>query len=270
MKAKSSSETFTWQHCWRLTRMFAARDFQGRFKGTFFGIGTALIRPLAILAIDLLVFGYVFDSRFGKISGETRSHFAVGLFVGIITFELFSEAVSRAPSVITGSPNLVTKVVFPVHVLPLSLVASSLVQFALSLLPLAGALVFLRPNLSWSALLFPLWLVPLVMLTAAGAMAVSALGVYLREIGTTIQPILMVIMYASCIFYPIVRVPPPFRQVIELNPLALCIDQMRDLLVWGLDFQVFAFSYCFCFSLVCVVLAGWFFGGVREGFSEVM
>ena len=84
---------------WRLTE----REVLGRYRGSALGLGWSFLTPLAMLAVYTFVFSQVFKARWGGLEQAGPLGFAVNLFAGLIVFNLFSECVSRAPSLIVSN-----------------------------------------------------------------------------------------------------------------------------------------------------------------------
>ncbi len=125
----------------------------------------AVVQPLLVLAIYTFVFGFVFENRWSQLQGPSWANFPLNFFAGYLIFGVFGDCVNRAPSLITEHPNLVRKVVFPLEILPLTCCGAGLVYFGISLVVLLIAKVALTQTLSWTVLLFPIVMVPLIMLT---------------------------------------------------------------------------------------------------------
>ena len=86
------------------------------------------------------------------------------LFCGLIVFNVFAECVTRAPALIVANANYVKKVVFPLEILPVTVLASALVHAAVSLLVLLLGLGFFLGILQWTIIFVPLILLPLALL----------------------------------------------------------------------------------------------------------
>src|SRR6187549_2089874 len=96
---------------------FTQRAIELRHKGSRLGAFWALLNPLSMLALYFVVFGVIYNTRFRD---ESVFDFSLALFLGLSLFHAFSETLSLAPTLITGNPNFVKKVVFPLEVLPVA------------------------------------------------------------------------------------------------------------------------------------------------------
>lgn len=89
------------------------REVVGRYKGSVMGLAWSFFNPVFMLSVYTFVFSVIFKSRWGVDAGESKTQFAVVLFVGMIVHGLFAEVLNRAPSLILSNVNYVKKVVFP-------------------------------------------------------------------------------------------------------------------------------------------------------------
>jgi hypothetical protein len=104
-----------WRHR-ALVAELAKREFSGRYRGSFGGLAWSFAQPLFLLAVYTVAFGVILRARWG-FSGGTGDY-ALMVFAGLIVFNAFAECLTRAPTLVTGNPNFVKRVVFPLEVLP--------------------------------------------------------------------------------------------------------------------------------------------------------
>ena len=114
-----------------LLNQFTKRDVIGRYKGSYLGLLWTFITPLLMLVIYTFVFSEVFKARWGT-AGENKAEYALVIFTGLIVFNIFSEVVTRAPGLLVGNANLVTKVVFPLEIMPVAILGASLFHAAIN------------------------------------------------------------------------------------------------------------------------------------------
>ena len=144
-----------------LIKQFAWRDFVSRYKGSFLGVFWSFITPLMMLAVYAFVFSVIFKSKWNAKTDQSQIDFALTLFCGLTVFNIFAEAVTRAPALILAYPSYVKKVVFPLEVLPVAALATSLLNACVSLLILLPANLIFNWTISKTIILFPLVLIPL-------------------------------------------------------------------------------------------------------------
>jgi len=118
------------------------REVLGRYQGSLIGLAWSFLNPLLMLALYTFVFSEVFKARWGTDGDESKTQFAIVLFVGMIVHGLFSEVISRAPSLIIANVNYVKKVVFPLEILPVVAMSAALFHSLISLGVLLIAILF--------------------------------------------------------------------------------------------------------------------------------
>ena len=212
-----------------------------------------------------------FKSRWGGTGGDdSRTQFALLLFVGMIVMSLFSDVLNRAPNLILSNVNYVKKVVFPLEILPVIAMGSALFHSLVSLGVLLAAFALFNGYLHWTIIFTPLVLLPLVILTTGLAWMLASLGVFLRDVGQFVGIITTVLMFLSPVFYPVSAVPEQYRAFIMANPLTFIIEQAREVLILGHmpDWLGLA-AYTLVASAVAWAGYAWF-QKTRKGFADVL
>jgi lipopolysaccharide transport system permease protein len=246
------------------------RDVLVRYRGSFLGIFWSLLRPLFTLLVYTVVFGYIFESKLGSHPQETKLDFALALFCGLILFDFFAECIARAPTLMLSNTNYVTKVVFPLEILPVMVVGAGFTQLVISCLPLVVALVCAHGSLAITVLYLPIILVPLVLLCLGFTWLLASLGVFIRDINAIVPVLLTILMYASAIFYSISRVPPRLLPLVLGNPLAVIIDEARNAVLWGTAPAWDAYGIILAVSLVAATVGYAFFMRTKNAFADVL
>lgn len=253
----------------RLTISMIERDIAGRYRGSIVGILWSFINPILLLAVYTFVFSVVFKSRWTP-GSESKTEFALVLFTGLIVFNLFAECISQAPTLIISNTNYVKKVVFPLEILPIISFGSAVFHMLVSLLVwLIFFLCFfgLPPV---TALLLPVVLLPISFFILGISWFLASIGVFLRDVGQVIGIVVTIFMFMTPIFYPITSLPPQFQKLIMLNPLALAVEQVRSILLWGKLPHWDAYLISMVASLGVVWLGLAWFQKTRKGFGDVL
>ena len=146
----------------------------------------------------------------------------------------FVEAVASAPSLVVGQVSYVKRVVFPLHALPLVSALAGLFHAGVGLLLFVIAALAVMGHLPATALMLPLVWVPLVGLTLGLVYILAALGVFLRDLGQVIGPILSAMFFLSPVFYPAASMPEVLRPFYRINPVGVVVENTRRVLVMGL------------------------------------
>lgn len=247
------------------------REVIGRYKGSLMGIAWSFFNPVFMLVVYTFVFSEIFKSRWGGVGADdSKTQFAVVLFVGMIVLSLFSEVLNRAPGLVLSNVNYVKKVVFPIEILPVIAMGAALFHSIISLGVLLTAFALFNGYLHWTAIFTPVVLLPLVVLTLGLAWMLASLGVFLRDVGQTIGIITTVLMFLSPVFYPIAAVPERFRPFIMANPLTFIIEQAREVLIWGRSPDWSGLGI-YTLAAAAVAWAGYaWFQKTRTGFADVL
>ena len=246
------------------------REVVGRYKGSVMGLAWSFFNPVFMLAVYTFVFSVVFKARWEVGGEESKTQFAVVLFVGMIVHGLFAEVLNRAPSLILSNVNYVKKVVFPLEILPVIAMGAALFHSIISLGVLLAAFALFNGYLHWTAVLAPLVVLPLVILTLGLAWMLASLGVFLRDVGQTIGIITTVMMFLAPVFYPITALPEEMRPWIMANPLTFIIEQAREVLIWG-RLPNWTGLGIYTLGATAVAWAGYaWFQKTRKGFADVL
>ncbi len=254
------------QLIWQMSK----REVVGRYRGSIMGLAWSFLNPVFMLAVYTFLFSVVFKARWGLNEEESKTQFAVVLFVGMIVHGLFAEVLNRAPGLILGNVNYVKKVVFPLEILTLVSMGAALFHGLVSLGVLIIGFAIFNGYLHWTVMLAPLVILPLVILTVGLAWILASLGVFLRDLGQTIGIITTVMLFLGPVFYPITSLPEEMRPWIMANPLTFIIEQARGVLIWG---HLPNWGGLAIYTAVAIIVASagyaWF-QKTRKGFADVL
>ncbi|WP_427914258.1 ABC transporter permease [Ramlibacter sp. MMS24-I3-19] len=263
----NSLRTFsdTWRHRYLLGQLIK-RDVLLRYRGAMFGVLWIFLSPLLMLMIFAFVFGQVFQARWPQQHGPLP--FWVLLYVGLITFNVFAETVSRAPASVRGNPSYVKKIIFPLHILPLVPLGASLVHGAFNFLILVAALAW-AGGLHWQVLLLPLLLLPIFLLASGLSWFIAAWGVFIKDMTQIVPMLVQMLLFLSPVFYPVSAVPAALRPVYLFNPMGTVIEAARAC-VAGQPIDVGRWGLALAFGLVASIVGYAFFQHSREEFADAL
>jgi len=250
-----------------LVRRLAARELKARYRGSLLGIAWAVIVPLGMVLLYTLVFGTIFKARWPGTDGtENMTAF---FLAGLIPHQLMSESFSRAPSLILENKSYVTRVVFPVEILSPVAVAVALLDAAIGLVLLLVLTALISGVPPATALMSPLVLLGMVPMLLGFTWILSAIGVFVRDLGQVVPVGLSVLFFLAPIIYPRSSVPAPFDTIVIINPVTIPIECMRAL-VFGHPFPWGPASvYLFVSFLLCWIGFALFLR-LRGAFADVL
>jgi ABC-2 type transport system permease protein len=192
------------------------RELKSRYKDSALGFVWSLIRPLAMLLIYYIALG--------KFLGAARAipDFAIFIYTGLTAWTLFNEIVTIGTASIVANSGLIKKVYLPREVFPLSVVGSAVFNFLIQLGILVAATVAVgRFPTGTRWLYFPLSLAVLLVFATALALLLSAVNVYLRDVGYLVEVALMILFWASPIVYSWAQVHKTLKKYVTLEQLYL-------------------------------------------------
>lgn len=250
-----------------LLKGFVFREIKGRFAGTFAGVLWTLINPMATIVVYMFLFSIVIRVPITVQETGTDS-FLIFFLSGLFPWLILADSLNRSVGSLLGNADLITKVVFPVELIPTSAVLSGLIVNGI------GMILFFIYTLTQGYLhLTWLWLVPLFFLqmlfTWGISMLLAALCVFVRDIQELLGIVLMVWFYGTPIIYPISLVPESMQQIFMINPMAIMIDMYRQaMLIHELNYTFF--TSIAMLSLFVYVAGAWFFMRAKSAFGDIL
>lgn len=230
----------------------------------------SFVTPLMMLAVFSFVFSVIFKAKWGVSADEGKFQFAMTMFCGMTVFNIFGECVSRAPSLILQYPNYVKKVVFPLEILPVAALGSSLINGALSLAILIPAVLLFSPTWPVTIYLFPLVLVPICALSLGFGWFLASMGVFVRDIAQPVGVIVQMLFFISGIFFPPSAIPEDIRPLVELNPMVSILEDARRTLMWGQYPDWTSLAVVTILSLIVMYLGYSWFMRTKRAFADVI
>ena len=209
------------------------RDVQAKYRGSLLGVAWTLANPVLLMGVYLLVFSVLWKTPFGS-----QGHYALFLLVGLAAWIFFANSVQSASRSLLDNANLIRKTRFPRQLVPLSIVATQLISFAVMLVVLLVLNFVLLPRVratEWLAL--PLALA-LIAITSGLALAVASLNVLFRDIEFLVAALLLPLFFLTPVLYPLSAANiSKHHKVVEaihwVNPLSPAIEALRRPLFYG-------------------------------------
>jgi len=240
------------------------RDVKVRYKQTVLGILWVVLQPLMMM----LVFAFLFGRMAGiKSDGIPYSLFA---YAGLLPWTFFASAVNAAGNSVVNSAGLITKVYFPRMLVPAAAVGATLVDFAVSFVPLAIMMIFWRVRLTSQLLLLPIFIVMLVILALGVGMWMAALNTKYRDIRLALPFLLQLWFFASPIIYPSSLVEGKLSWLLALNPMAAIIEGFRGSLYGHRPFDWPAIGYAGVAAILILVYATYNYKRAERQFADLV
>lgn len=211
-----------------LLKELVITEFKLRYQGSVLGYLWSLLRPLFLFVILYFVFVH-----FLKI-GSDVPHWPVALLMGIVLWNFFTEVTNNGLTAIVNRGDVIRKINFPKYVILLASSISAFINLLLNLVVIAVFMMINQVDLSWSALLSPLYVMEVFVFALGLSFILSAVFVKLRDMNYIWEVIMQAMFYASAIIYPISMViekSPEFAKLMLLNPVAQAVQDTRYTLI---------------------------------------
>lgn len=224
-----------------LIRQLVARDFKTKYKRSVLGVFWSFLNPLLTMAVQYIVFSTIFKSDI--------PNYPAYLLVGIVSFNFFSEACGMALSSVTGNAALITKVYVPKYIYPLTRVMSSLVNLAISLIPMALVCLLTGVHFTKASILMIYFLLCLFVFSLGLGMLLASAMVFFRDMQFLWNVLNMIWMYLTPIFYPESILPEQMRRVLLCNPLYHFLQNERMCILTGISPEPIVYVQCILIAL---------------------
>lgn len=241
-----------------LIRQLVSRDFKTKYKRSVLGVLWSFLNPLLTMLVQYFVFSTVFKSDI--------PYFAAYLIIGTVMFNFFSEASSMALGSIVGNASLITKVYMPKYIYPLTRVMSSVVNLAISLVPMLVVCVITGVQFEKSAVLAIYFLFCLIVFSLGLGMLLSAAMVFFRDTQFLWGVFSMMWMYATPIFYPETILPTEFQFVLQVNPLYHFLKNARLCILSGISPEPAVYVQCMLMAVGALLVGALVFRKSQDKF----
>lgn len=220
-------------------------DTKARFAGSVLGIAWMALYPLFILSGYALIYIFVFKVRFPMFSSE---EYILLIFCGLIPFLGFAESLTAGIPSLTSNSHLIRSSLFPIELIPVKAVLGVHFKQLVGMVLLLFALGFMGKLGPMSLMLFPLWLLQLMLMVGL-AWLLSSINTYVRDVQNASGLMVFFLMIVSPIAYTPEMVPEGLRYALQLNPLYYIIIPWQDVLIHGIfprgnTFAVLVFLAC--------------------------
>lgn len=253
-----------------LIKYLVQRQMASSYRGSYLGLVWAFLSPLVMVALFTIIFSEVLGLRFREITGDSTLNFGLYLYCGLLPFLAFQQALNQGVNVIRRNSDLVERVVFPLEILPLTTVITSLIQNFFGVPALMLVLVLLEQRLEWTVILLPLIMALQLLFTLGLGYLMAVAGTYLPDIRETLRGVVRAMFFITPIIWPADRVPENLRFVVDYNPLAFLVEAYRNLI---LDGKLPGSTTAIYFSLVALTLfvVGFVtFNRVKHKFADLL
>ena len=234
---------------WRLF----LRNFKAKYRQTVLGFLWALIMPL------LAVGTFVFLNRAGVLNiGKVDIPYPAYALLGLTVWHIFAGGLRACSNSIVAGGSMVVKINFPKEALVLSSLGEALVETLVRLALTVFVFAIYKVVPAWTAILFPLTLIPLLLFTLGLGFMLSILNAVFRDVANIVSLSSTFLLFIKPILYTEPKASF-FKAFTIFNPLAALVSGPRDLVVKGYLTQPVSFWFYSALSLIIFIISWRFF-----------
>ena len=240
------------------------REIKAKYKQTVLGVAWSLLQPLSLMLVFTVVF-----SLFARLPSDGVPY-ALFSYCALVPWQFFAGVLGRGAGSLLSNQALVQKVYFPRELIPLAVVGSAVVDFAIGFILFLCLISFY--SIAWSSvtlLVIPIFLI-LCLFVIGLIFLLAPMNVFYRDIGFIIPVAIQLLMFATPIIYPLSMVPESFRPYYILNPLAGIIDSFRKILLHNMPPDWPSLGFAAVISLLVFSLGFAYFKRVEFRLADVL
>lgn len=264
---------FQFRELWNyrdLIFLFVRRDFVAYYKQTILGPLWFFIQPIFTTIVFMVVFG--------RIAQIPTQGIPAPLFYlsGIINWNYFADSLNKTSNTFVANSSVFGKVYFPRLVVPISIVISNMITYAIQLVLFIVVLLYnvassgIAVNLNSTLLLFPLIILQMALLGLGTGIIVSSLTTKYKDLSFAVTFGVQLWMYATPIVYPLSQVPEKWKWLFYINPVAPVIEMFRNMIFSAntIDWSQYLFGWCV--TVVILIIGVSLFNRVEKTFMDTV
>lgn len=272
IESKSSLFSLNLKEVWRykdLVYMLVKRDFVTSFKQTILGPLWFFINPIFTTIMYVIVFGNIANL---STDGAPKIPFYLS---GVILWNYFSSCLNNTSNVFRGNASIFGKVYFPRLVMPLAIVISNLMQFAVQYGLFLVFLVYyfivddnVHPNL-W-ILATPLLIILMAAFAMGTGMIFSSMTTKYKDLSMLLGFGVSLYMYVTPVVYPVSSIPAKYRWIADINPLTGIFECFKYAYLGVGDFNLGMLLYSTVFIFIILMIGTFIFNKVEKSFMDTV
>jgi len=252
-----------------LIMLFVWRDFVSVYKQTILGPLWYLIQPILTTLTFTIIFG-----RIAALPTDQLPDFIFYL-AGSVIWAYFAECLNKTSMTFISNSSLFGKVYFPRLAVPVSVLISNLIAFAIQFgLFLIFVLYYwlvvgvVSPN--WSVVLLPFYVLMMAGLGLGFGIIVSALTTRYRDLQFLVRFGVQLVMYATPVIYPLSSIPEKYQFLIRANPMTAIVEGFRYSFLGSGTFDPGNLLYSFLFMLITLLVGILLFNRIESTFMDTV
>lgn len=222
------------------------KNIKIKYRRSVLGIFWSLMEPLLFMIVLTIIFSTLFKSDI--------ANYPIYLLTGRLAFTFFSDGSSQSMDSILINRGTIKKLYVPKYIFTLSVVLSSLVTYLLSLIVLFAVMIATTTPFTTFMFLAVVPTVLLLIFTIGVGLILATYTVFFRDIKHLYGVFLTLLLYASAIFFPADIIPAQFQIFLQINPLFVYIEMLRDAFLYATWFDPIQLIYGTIVAIVSLVI----------------
>ncbi len=249
-----------------LVVFLALRDFKAKYKQAVFGVGWAIVQPVA----GVVVFTIVFRHLAGVPSDGVP--YVLFALLGFVIWSYFAAGLVTASGSLVANAALVTKVYFPRIAAPIAALIPGLVQLGIGLALVVVLMAYYGIAPGLNAAFFPLVVVGAIVVALGTGLLFAALNVKYRDVRFVVPFLLQLWLFASAVFYLFdsLGLREPWSTIFWLNPMAGVVEGFRWSLLGGVRPTVAEVSISAGAGLAVLTAGVLYFRRMERVFADIV
>jgi lipopolysaccharide transport system permease protein len=234
----------------RLIWLLVLRDISVRYRQSLLGYVWAVIPQIVTVGAFAMLNAWRVVPM-----GKTAIPYVIYAAWGISVWQLFAGCLAVCTTSLAAAGSLVTKINFPRECLVIAAIGQPIFDFLVRLVPVSAVFVWYGFTPSWSVIVLPVVLLPVIFLAVGFGFILSIANVAIKDTGNAVGTALTIGMFLTPVLYP----PPvrwPFTLINVLNPLSPILSATQDLIAVGWFTRPHWFAGAYLFAVI-VFLLGW-------------
>ena len=243
------------------------RDFNNKYIRNYFGLGWAILDPLAFIVILF----FVFNMRFGG-RDALGVPYITYLIAGYIAYDFFSYVLHNATNSISEYSWLLTKVNFRVAILPLVKILSGLQMHCIILLIATIIFIIEKITISFYWLQVFYYIFSLCIFLTGIAWFTSSINLFFPDIKNITNILIRILFFLTPLFWHMEGLPKTYATILKINPLFYIVNGYRDSFLYGIAFwkHPSLTIYFWGVTLFLLILGISVFKKLRPHFADVI
>ncbi len=207
------------------------REFQAKYLNSLLGVAWTVIQPLSMIIVYTVIFSQIMRAKLPGV--ESSFGYSIYLCAGVLTWGLFLEITSRAQNTFIEHANLLKKLSFPRMCLPVTVVATALLNFSIIFGLFVLFLLITNSFPGWEFLAIVPVLIVQVIFSIGLGITLGVLNVFFRDVGQAFGVVLQFWFWLTPIVYPSNILPPRVQELLAYNPMTGLMSAYQTVLARG-------------------------------------